>query len=78
MIERSLDPNLADALAKRGRSWGDRNAAEIQAMRDETPARYPIHLLGDGHFVRARRYDDDPIGIAVGTDSNGRTYRVHL
>lgn len=70
-------PELAEALAKRGRTWGDQNAAQIAEMREETPPRYPRDLPGDGHWVRARRYAEDPLGIEV-VDKNGRKYRYHL
>lgn len=71
-----MSPELAAALAKRGRKWGDQNAAQVAAMREETPPLYPCDMRGDGHWVTARRYAEDPLGVVVA--QRGRKYNYHL
>lgn len=76
-----MSPALADALAKRGRTWGAENSSRIRAMRDEIAdlkanprrwARRMTHLLtgkrhmGDGCYMGSRM---------GGIDTQGR-YRV--
>ena len=54
-----MNKHLADALEKRGRTWGDQNPERIKAMREEQYAPDPPFLIGTGAYVSARRYNTE-------------------